>query len=195
MSYTGSAMTHILAIAGSLRKGSYNAALLRAAAGLAPSGTTIEIAGIAGIPLYDGDVEAGGGPPAAVAALKDRLAAVDGFLLATPEYNHSVPGVLKNAIDWLSRPSADIPRVFGGRPVAVMGASPGPGGTRLAQASLLPVLRVLGTRLWSEKTLYVTGAAKVFDPDGKLVDDKVRAILTELLVGFARFAEANSKRS
>jgi NAD(P)H-dependent FMN reductase len=180
-------MAHVIGIAGSLRKASYNAALLRAAVELAPPDLTVEVASIAGIPPYDGDVEEAQGVPAAVTALKDRIAAADGLLLATPEYNHSVPGVLKNAIDWLTRPPKDVPRVFHDKPVALMGATPGLGGTRLAQAAWLPVLRTLGTRPWFGKQLYVSGAAGVFDADGRLVDEKVRKHLTELLVGFAAF--------
>src|SRR5712671_3234159 len=101
----GTAMTTIVGIAGSLRKGSLNAALLRAAARSMPAGSTLEQATIAGIPLYDADVEAAQGIPPLVASLKDRVAAADGLLLVTPEYNNSIPGVLKNAIDWLSRPT------------------------------------------------------------------------------------------
>ena len=113
-------MTTIIGISGSLRKDSYNTLLLRAAAALAPAGVTLQIESLHGIPLYDGDVEAASGIPPAAAALKDLIAKSDGLLIATPEYNYSFPGVLKNAIDWLSRPGADIPRVFGGRKVAVM---------------------------------------------------------------------------
>jgi chromate reductase, NAD(P)H dehydrogenase (quinone) len=181
-------MTRIIGIAGSLRRGSYNRALLGAAAELAPAGTTIEIASIADIPLYDGDREARAGVPAPVAALQDAIAGADGLLLATPEYNHSVPGVLKNAIDWLTRPPAAIPRVFGGRAVALMGATPGRGGTRLAQAAWLPILRTLGTRPWFGRELYVADAGKVFDAEGNLVDAKVRELLSKLVTGFASFA-------
>jgi chromate reductase len=111
-------MSDILGISGSLRKGSYNTALLRAAIEAAPDGTRVEIASIRGIPLYDGDVEAESGVPDIVRDLKDRIARADGLLLVTPEYNNSIPGVFKNAIDWLTRPPADIPRIFGNRPVA-----------------------------------------------------------------------------
>src|SRR5688500_14872867 len=134
-------MATIVGIAGSVRRGSYNAALLRAAVELAPAGTAIEIASIAAIPLYNGDLEAERGVPAEVAALKDRIAAADGLLLVTPEYNNSIPGVFKNAIDWLSRPPKDIARVFGDKPVALIGASTSAGGTRLAQVAWGPVLR------------------------------------------------------
>src|SRR5688572_32746389 len=138
-------MSTILALSGSLRAGSYNTMLLRAAQQFAPAGTTIEEGSIRGIPLYDGDLEAKEGSPAAVVALKEKIRAADGVLLVTPEYNNSIPGVFKNAIDWLSRPSADIARVFGGRPVAVMGAPPGGFGTVLSRTAGLPVLKRLGT--------------------------------------------------
>ena len=181
-------MNRIIGISGSLRRASYNSALLRAAAALAPAGITIEIASIAGIPLYDGDLESEQGLPAPVAALKDRIAAADALLLATPEYNHGIPGVFKNAIDWLSRPGSDIPRVFGDKPVAVLGATPGRGGTMLAQAAWLPVLRTFGTRPWFGKQLHVSGASAVFDREGRLVDDKVRELLGDFVTGFAAFA-------
>jgi chromate reductase len=180
-------MARIIGIAGSLRKGSYNAALLRAAAERAPPGMEVEIASVAGIPLYDGDLESEQGIPDRVTVLKDKIAAADGLLLVTPEYNNSMPGVLKNAIDWLTRPAKDIPRVFGDKPVAIMGATPGGGGTRLAQTAWLPVLRTLGTRAWFGRQLYVAGAAQVFDAEGRLVDDKIKKLLSELMAGFAAF--------
>jgi len=182
-------MARLIGIAGSLRKGSYNAALLRAAANLTPPGAQLEIASIAGIPLYDGDVEKERGLPEAVTRLKDKIAEADGLVLVSPEYNNSIPGVLKNAIDWLSRPSNDIARVFGDKPVALMGATPGRGGTRLAQVAWLPILRTLGTRAWSGRQLYVAGAGKVFGPEGQLVDEKVRKLLSEFMAGFVRFIE------
>jgi len=180
-------MTTIIGIAGSLRKGSLNAALLRAAARSMPAGSTLEQATIAGIPLYDGDVEAAQGIPPLVAALKDRVAAADGLLLVTPEYNNSIPGVLKNAIDWLSRPDADIPRVFGGKRVALIGASPGGFGTILSQNAWLPVLKTLGTDLWAGKKLLVSRARTVFDDSGNLTDPKVAEQLTAFLHGFVTF--------
>ena len=163
-------MPRIIGISGSLRRGSFNTSLLRAAVELAPAGTTIEIASMREIPLYDGDVELASGVPAAVQAVKDKIVAADGLLIATPEYNNSVPGVVKNAIDWLSRPATDIPRVFGNRKVAIMGATPGQGGTLLSQAAWLPILRTLGVDPWFGGRMSVSGAGKIFDGDGKLID-------------------------
>lgn len=178
-------MTKIIGIAGSLRKASFNTALLRAAVDLTPTGVEVEIASIAGIPLYDGDVERDQGIPEVVATLKDRIAAADGLLLVTPEYNNSVPGVFKNAIDWLSRPPKDIPRVFGDKPTVLIGATPGMGGTRLSQSAWLPILRTLGTRVWFGKQLYVASAGQAFDAEGRLVDEKIRKVLTDLMSGFS----------
>src|ERR1700737_4439621 len=106
-------MPRIIGVSGSLRRGSFNSMLLRAAVEAAPAGTTIEVATIRGIPLYDGDLEAGSGLPTTVPGLKEQIVGSDGLLIVTPEYNNSMPGVLKNAIDWLSRAAADISRVFG----------------------------------------------------------------------------------
>jgi NAD(P)H-dependent FMN reductase len=186
-------VTTILGIAGSLRRGSYNAALLRVVIELAPAPVRIEEASIRGIPLYDGDVEAESGIPEPVRVLKERIASADGVLLVTPEYNNSLPGPFKNAIDWLSRPPADIPRVFGGRPIAVCGATPGPGGTSLAQVAWLPVLRALGTRPWFGRTLVVSGANNVFDEAGRLTDDKLRERIRAFITGFAEFASSSAR--
>ena len=177
-------MPTILGLSGSLRSGSYNTALLRTAAGLMPASATLEIATLHGIPLYDGDAEARDGVPASVQALKDRIVASDGLLLATPEYNNGIPGVLKNGIDWLSRPSSDIARVFGNRPVAVIGASAGGFGTILAQSAWLPVLRTLGTRPWFGGRLMVARAGQVFDESGEMVDEKMKAQLRQFMQGF-----------
>lgn len=180
-------MTTLVGISGSLRSGSYNTRLLDVAIASAPSGVTIEKGSIRDIPLYDGDVEAASGIPPAVSALKERIALADGLLLVTPEYNGGIPGVFKNAIDWLSRPSADIARVFGGKPVAVMGATPGQGGTMLSQAAWLPVLKRLGAVAWSGGTMMVSGASKAFDDNG-LVDQRASQNLVKFLTDFAAFA-------
>ena len=180
-------MATIIGISGALRRGSYNAALLRNAVELAPPGLSIEVASIRDVPLYDGDREVEQGIPDPVRALKDRLAAADGLLLVTPEYNNSIPGVMKNTIDWMTRPPADIPRVFGGKPVSLMGATPGRGGTMLAQAAWLPVLRTLGAELWAGPRVQVSTADKLFDAAGHLADEPTRAQVAKHLAGFAQF--------
>lgn len=180
-------MLTVIGIAGSLRRASYNAALLRAAATLMPAESALRIESIAGIPLYDGDVEQGEGIPAPVGRLKDAIAAADALLLATPEYNNSLPGVAKNAIDWLSRPPADIARVFGGKPVAVVGATPGGFGTVLAQNAWLPVFRTLGADFWSGGRLAVARAGNVFAANGEIVDAATLDALAKFLAGFVAY--------
>jgi chromate reductase, NAD(P)H dehydrogenase (quinone) len=179
-------MTRVLGISGSLRRGSYNSALLRAATRLMPPESSLEVATIRGIPLYDGDIEAQG-IPAAVAQLKEAIVKADGVLLVTPEYNNSIPGVFKNVIDWLSRPSSDIKRVFGGKPFAIIGSSPGPFGTVLSQAAWLPVMRTLGTQTWFGGRLGVARAAYVFDEAGALRDPAVEEQLKQFLAGYVSF--------
>jgi NAD(P)H-dependent FMN reductase len=177
----------IIGIAGSLRKNSFNAALLRAATECVSADTQLETVSIRDFPLYDGDAEEADGVPEPVRRIQERIAAADGLLLATPEYNNSIPGVFKNAIDWMSRPGREIPRIFGGRPVALMGATPGLGGTALAQSAWLPVFRVLQMRPWFGGRLLVSGAGKVFDAQGRLVDELVRAQLEAFIAGFEAF--------
>lgn len=179
-------MTRIVGISGSLRKGSYNAALLRAAEELAPDGVELEIGSIAGIPLYNQDVQDSEGSPPAVVALKERLREADGLLLVTPEYNHGIPGVFKNAIDWASRPADDIPQVFGDLPVAAIGAG-GLAGTRFAQTALLPVFRYLHMRPWFGHTLFVDRAWERFDDSGELTDAEVRGRLETFVTEFAAY--------
>lgn len=182
----------ITGISGSTRTGSFNTALLAAAERRLPKGVTLRRVSIAGIPLYDGDVEAKDGIPPIVAAFKEAIASADGLLLVTPEYNNGIPGTFKNAIDWATRPPADIPRVFGGKPVAVIGASPGGFGTILAQNAWLPVLRTLGCQLWTGGRLLVSGANKAFKDD-ELVDDGVAEKLQGFLRGFADFVASSAK--
>jgi chromate reductase len=179
-------MTKLVAISGSLRKGSFNTALLRAALAMAPDGVDIVEGSIHGIPLYDGDVEAAEGIPDAVTRLKDQVAAADGVLLFTPEYNNGIPGVFKNAIDWMSRPSADIGRVFGGKPFAITGASPGNFGTLLSQEAWLPVMRTLGTLPWFGAKLMVSRAGAVIQ-DGKIADEATEKKLRDFVAGFSTF--------
>lgn len=181
-------MTRIVGISGSLRKDSLNTKLLKACAGLLPAGASLEIADLHGVPLYDGDLEASAFPPA-VTRLKDHVASGDALLLVSPEYNHSMPGVLKNALDWMSRPSSDVPRVFRGRPVALIGASPGGFGTARGQAAWLPVLRALTLRpFFDHPPFYLSKAAEAFDAQGGLVDARMREQLASFLEGFVAFA-------
>jgi chromate reductase, NAD(P)H dehydrogenase (quinone) len=187
-------MINIIGLCGSLRHGSFNRMLLRAAVEVAPPGTVIQPESIREIPLYDGDVEDEQGLPPAVQRLKDRIAEADGLLIVTPEYNASMPGVLKNAIDWLSRPAADISRVFRGRPVAIMGATPGPGGTALSQAAWLPVVRRLGMRPWFEGGVLISDAGRVFDSDGRVTDAATRQGIRTFVEGFAVFAGVQQRQ-
>ncbi len=187
-------MTTVIGISGSLRGGSLNGALLRAAAGAMPAGAKLEIGSIKGIPLYDGDVETTQGLPDAVVKLKERIVAADGLLLVTPEYNNSLPGAFKNAIDWLSRPDTDIARVFGGRPVGVIGASPGGFGTLLAQTAWLPVLKTLRTAAYFGGRLQVSRAGDVFK-GGELADERVREQLEKYLAGFCEFVATTRRAS
>lgn len=175
-------MTTLLGLSGSLRKASFNAGLLRAAATLMPAGSRLLPGSIAGVPLYDGDDEAAHGTPAAVAALRDQLAEADGLLLATPEYNNGIPGVFKNAIDWMA--SGKGAEVFRGKPVALIGASPMSAGTMLAQDQWLTVLRTLKMAPWFEGRLMVGAARGKFDAAGDLTDDETRVRLAEFLQGF-----------
>ena len=154
-----------------------------------PEGVTLQIESIHEIPLYNGDVETAG-IPQRVVELKQTISDADGLLLATPEYNNSIPGVFKNVIDWLSRPAGDIPRVFGGKRVAVMGASQGGFGTVLSQNAWLPVLRTLGTNPWFGGRLLVSRAQNVFDQNGKMTDDAICKQLQAFLHGFAGFVRS-----
>lgn len=183
-------MVKLVGISGSLRDRSFNTSLLNAAAENLPEGVTLEKATIAGIPLYDGDLEEAEGIPAAVQVLKEQIASCDGVILFTPEYNNSIPGVFKNAIDWASRPSADISRVFKGRPFAIAGASPGNFGTQLSQNAWLPVLHTLGAQTWSGKRLMVGKAGDVFT-DGRLTDAAIAKRLHEFVAAFAQFVKAS----
>lgn len=182
---------NIIGISGSLRAGSYNSGLLRAATQVLPPEVQLEIGTIKGIPLYDGDIEANEGIPAAVQALKNSIIAADGLLLVTPEYNNSIPGVTKNVIDWLSRPPADSAQVFGNKPVAIIGASPSGFGTILSQAAWLPVLRTLGMHAWFGGRLMVSRAHQVFDANGELHDEAIRKQLATFMQGFADFIKSS----
>lgn len=178
-------MTRILILSGSLRAASCNTLLAHAATALLPEGASAEVATLHGIPLYDGDVEEREGMPPAVLALKQKVLAADGLLLATPEYNSGMPGVLKNGLDWLSR--ADRQAVFRGRPVGLMGATPGGFGTLGAQAAWLPVLKALAMQVYSGGTLYLSRVHTALDAQGRWTDAQARQMLADFLAGFAAF--------
>jgi chromate reductase len=167
----------VIGIAGSLRTGSYNRALLRAAKALAPAGMEIEIAEIASFPLFNEDLEAKG-TPLEVLELKRRIAEADALLIATPEYNHSVPGVLKNAIDWLSR-EPDMP--LEGKPTAIMGASTGMIGTARSQMHLRIAALAVNMPILQKPEIYVATAQRKFDEHGELTDEPTRARIKALL--------------
>jgi chromate reductase len=175
-------VTRIVGISGSLRERSYNRALLQAARELAPDGVEIEEFDLAAIPLYNPDVEAAGDPQP-VAALRDAVRNADGLLFATPEYNRGTSGVLKNAIDWLSRPA--MASVLRWKPTAVIGASTGRGGTRRAQQQVRDALLFPGAIVLDEPEVAVPLAWEHFDEDGRLVDERTRESIRALLEGLA----------
>jgi len=181
------AAVRVLALGGSLRERSFNRALLHEAAALAPAGAELDLSvvgAVGALPLFDQDILDRHGAPSEVAQLKDALRAADGLLIATPEYNWGIPGFLKNAIDWASRPASDIPEVFGDLPVALIGAGGG-AGTRIAQSAWLPVFRYLRMRPWAGHTLYLDRARERFDEHGRLSDEAAREQLGAAVRGFA----------
>jgi chromate reductase, NAD(P)H dehydrogenase (quinone) len=173
---------NVLGISGSLRQGSYNSMALRAAQKLAPPGMTITIADIRPIPLYDEDVRTAG-VPAAVQALKDQVRAADAILLVTPEYNFSIPGVLKNAIDWLSRPPE---QPFDGKPLAIMGASTGPVGTARVQYHLRQVMGALNAFMVAKPEVFIGNCASKFNEQGELTDETTARFIGDLLVSLQK---------
>lgn len=182
----------ILAISGSLRRDSHNSALLRAAADLLPPGVELQIhEGLKAIPPYDADDHEGAAHPAPVRRLWEEVAAADAVLISTPEYNHSIPGQLKNALDWLSRPLAESP--LRNKPAAVVGASTGMFGAVWAQAEARKVLSAIGARVLDSE-LPVPSAHEQFGEDGRLTDAEIerglQGVLEELVAAVAERARA-----
>jgi chromate reductase len=175
----------VLGISGSLRAGSYNTMALKAAQKLAPAGMTIEIASIADIPLYNDDVRAQGDPEP-VSRLKAAIRAADAVLIVTPEYNFSIPGVLKNALDWMSRPPEPP---FGGKCVAIMGASPGPVGTARVQYDLRKVLVFLDAFCVNKPEVFIANCASKFDAQGNLTDEAGAKFIGDLLVSLQKLKQ------
>jgi chromate reductase, NAD(P)H dehydrogenase (quinone) len=177
----------ILGLGGSLREASKNRALLLEAAAMTPGGAELDLSQLAvigSLPLFDQDVLERDGPPAGVTELKDALRGAAGLLIATPEYNWGIPGFLKNAVDWASRPASDIPDVFGDLPVALIGAGGG-AGTRFAQTAWLSVFRFLKMRPWFGQSLYIDHAQDRFDGQNRLTDEATREQLRAVIAGFA----------
>jgi chromate reductase len=179
----------ILGIAGSLRKQSYNRGLLRAATQLAPEGVTIETFDLEGIPPFNQDKESK--PPERVKLLKERIRAADAILLVTPEYNYSVPGVLKNAIGWASRPHGD--NAWDEKPVAVMGASIGATGTARAQYHLRQMFVFLNMHAMNGPEVMVSNAAKKFDQQGDLQDSETKEYVRKLLANLTAWTRRLTK--
>jgi len=177
------ASLNVLALSGSLREKSYNTALLREAARLAPSGMTVDIAPIRDVPLYDADVEARGFP-APVTALSERIRNADALLIATPEYNFSIPGVLKNVIDWLSRPPLDA--ALARKPVAIVGAG-GRLGSARAQYHLRQVCGCLSMLPVPRPEVFLLNAWEQFDPEGRLKDAAAAKAVNDLLAALAEW--------
>jgi chromate reductase len=176
--------THVFAFAGSLRNGSYNRALLRAAQEEAPNEMTIELFDLADVPLYDADVEAEGDPEG-VTALKEGIRSADAMLIATPEYNHGVPAVTKNAVDWASRPPRDAP--LNEKPVGIIGASPGMTGSARGQTQLRQAFEFTNSFCMSQPEILVARAHEKFDDEGNLTDQKTRTFLKKYLVSLEQW--------
>lgn len=176
---------HILGISGSLRKHSLNTASLHACLDLLPPGVTMEIFDIAAIPLYNEDVREQGFP-APVQLFRDKIAAADAVLFATPEYNYSIPGVLKNAIDWASRPPA---QPFDGKPIAMLGASPGAFGTARSQYHLRQVFVYLNGLILNRPEVMIATAPSKFDADGKLTDVATAGHISKMLAALVTWTQ------
>lgn len=180
--------SRVLGICGSLRAASYNAALLRAAVDEAPEGMEIDVYdGLRTLPFYDGDLDHPERRPAPVLELRERVAQADGILLVTPEYSFSMPGVLKNALDWLasSPATADDPRLLKGKPVAITGASPGAFGTIRAQHALRQVMFDVEADPVIRPEVAVYACHQRFDADGRLTDETTAGLLADLLRALA----------
>jgi chromate reductase, NAD(P)H dehydrogenase (quinone) len=186
LTMTDTPSVNVLGFAGSLRKGSFNRMLLRSAVELAPPGMTIETFELDGIPLYNGDVEAQGDPEP-VAAWKDAIRWADAILAVTPEYNYGIPGVLKNAIDWASRPPGKS--VLNGKPAAIMGASPGGFGSVRAQLQLRQAFVFTQTLAVLQPEVLVAKAHEKFDAEGRLTDEPTRKFVRQLLEALLGWTE------
>jgi chromate reductase len=180
----------VLGLSGSLRKGSYNTAALNAARDLAPPGMTIVTADISDLPLYNEDVKEKGFPPPAE-RFRNQIRSADALLFVTPEYNYSVPGVLKNAIDWASRPPE---QPFAGKPAAIMGASPGALGTARAQYHLRQMCVFLDVRVLNRPEVMISNASDRFDANGRLIHEPTNGFIRQLLTSLQQWTELLRKQ-
>jgi chromate reductase, NAD(P)H dehydrogenase (quinone) len=183
---TGASDLHVLGIAGSLRGKSFNRALLRAAQELAPPDILIDVFDIANVPLYNGDDEEKGDVEP-VSELREAIKTSDALLVVTPEYNYGIPGVLKNSIDWASRPYGQS--VLTDKPAAIMGATPGTGGTARAQLQLRQSLAAIGVLVMAQPEIFVSSAHEKFDNEGRLTDETTIKHVSRFLVSFAAWID------
>lgn len=181
----------VLGVAGSLRKASFNAAILRAAGRLAPDNVRIETFDLAPIPLYNEDVRQAGFPPA-VADLRARIATADAVLIVTPEYNYSMPGVLKNAIDWASRPPE---QPFDAKPVGIMGASPSRLGSARAQYHLRQSFVFLNALVMNKPEVMIARVNELLDEDGQLADEATAGFIREHLAALAEWTRKQRREA
>lgn len=182
-------MAKLFAIAGSLRTGSFNQSLIRAFAALAPEGVSLDIlsaADLRAVPIFDQDVEKGAFPEY-ITAIKNRIRAADGVIVSTPEYSRSVPGVLKNFLDWTARPYADS--AWKGKPVFVVGATSGHVGTAVAQAAARSILVTIGAIVLGNPEFYLSGADTKFDAEGNLIDQSTKEHIRKAYAAFLPFVE------
>ena len=178
---------HVLALIGSLRRGSYNRMTYNAVCELLPDGVTIEEAEIGAIPLFNDDILTESGHPEPVQRLREQVAAADAVLFISPEYNYSIPGVLKNAIDWVSRPAVDQP--FRGKPVAVLGAALGAMGTARMQYHLRQVIVFVEAIPLAKPEVMITFEQKMFDAQGRLTDEPTRQVIRAQLEALVAWVE------
>jgi chromate reductase, NAD(P)H dehydrogenase (quinone) len=183
----------IIGIPGSLRESSFNLMLLRAAQEVAGDRCDVELASMADIPLYNQDTEENHGVPASVKNLQEKIAHCDGLLIATPEYNHSMPGVFKNTVDWLSRPVTEIEHVFKDLPVGMIGATPGGMGTSGAQIAWLPVWKALQTKIFAGSHITLSRAGEAFDEQDNLISPVVQKQLVQYMQLFVDFVKVNKR--
>lgn len=185
-------MTRIIALAGSLRKQSYNKKLLHFLGKIISSFCDYEIISMKNIPLYNADEEEANGIPDAVTLIKEAIASADALLVATPEYNNSIPGVLKNAFDWLTRPPEDIPKVFYDKYIGLIGTTPGGFGTVNSQTAWLPIIRYLRLKPFYQRSLYLSRAHELFNDSDDIIDEATAANVSEYAKSFVQYVNSSS---